>query len=77
MLHSARSRWEQAEKDRRTAAIEAAADGMPVTHVADALGVNRVTVHRWIRDHRERPGAVVAARGTTAQGDDHAQHNEG
>jgi len=26
---------------------------------------------------QERPGAVGAARGTTAQGDDHAQHPEG
>ena len=76
-LKAAQARYQQAEKDRRTAAIEAAAEGMHVTHVADALDVNRVTVHRWIRDHRERPGAVVAARGTTAQGDDHAQHNEG
>jgi transposase-like protein len=64
-LKAVRSRYQQAEKDRRAAAIEAAAQGVPVTHVADALGVNRVTVHRWIHDSKERPGAVRAARGTT------------
>ena len=77
LLKAAQARYQGAERYRRTAALHAASQGMPVSHVADALGVNRVTVHRWIRDHKERPGAVVAARGTTAQGEAHAQHPEG
>ena len=53
--------------------MRAAHQGMPVTHVADALGIHRVTVHRWISHDKERPGAVDAARGTTHKENTRAQ----
>jgi transposase len=32
----------------RTAALDAHADGIPETEIAKVLGVNRMTVRRWL-----------------------------
>ncbi len=56
-LVRARERIEQAERDARLLALEAVAEGVPQTHVADSLGVTRMTVWRW---HHEAHHAVKA-----------------
>lgn len=73
----ARKRYDEAERAGRRIALEAVDAGVPQSRVADALGVSRMTMWRWLRadEHREeRSGAADTARSTTAHGGHHAQH---
>lgn len=47
-LSRARKQLDAAMEQAETAAISAAADGMPETEIARTLGVNRMTVRRWL-----------------------------
>ena len=47
-LRAARSRLDTAMTSARTAAIAEHAAGIPETEIAKALGVNRMTVRRWL-----------------------------
>lgn len=47
-LRAARQRLESAMTDAELAAQEAHRDGSPETKIARALGVNRMTVRRWL-----------------------------
>lgn len=40
-----------AQREVRTGVLAAVRAGVPVTEVAAAAGVHRVTVHRWLREH--------------------------
>jgi transcriptional regulator with PAS, ATPase and Fis domain len=46
----ARERRERAERDARRIALEALANGLPHTRVADALGITRMTIWRWLKE---------------------------
>lgn len=47
-IAKARAALESAMRQGKTAAIEAHAAGMPETEIATTLGVNRMTVRRWL-----------------------------
>lgn len=47
-LRRARKRLAAAMEQAKTAAVTANADGTPETEIARALGVNRMTVRRWL-----------------------------
>lgn len=47
-LRADRKRLEASMHDAGQAAIKASADGMPETEIARVLGVNRLTVRRWL-----------------------------
>ena len=46
----ARERRERAERDARRIALEAVGSGLPHTRVADAVGVTRMTIWRWLKE---------------------------
>lgn len=46
----ASSAFDLAELARRTTALEAVAEGVPVSVVADRIGVTRPTIYRWKAD---------------------------
>ena len=47
-LRAARSRLDDAMAAAEQAAITAYSDGTPETEIAKTLGVNRMTVRRWL-----------------------------
>lgn len=47
-LRSARTRLIRAMKTAEQAAVEAHRNGAPETEIARTLGVNRMTVRRWL-----------------------------
>jgi DNA invertase Pin-like site-specific DNA recombinase len=47
-LRAARQRLETAMQDAESAATAAHSDGTPETEIARTLGVNRMTVRRWL-----------------------------
>jgi len=47
-IRSARARLEKVMKSAEEAAIDAHNDGVPETEIARELGVNRLTVRRWL-----------------------------
>lgn len=47
-LRAARRRLDTAMQTAEQVAITARADGVPETEIARALGVNRMTVRRWL-----------------------------
>ena len=46
----ARERRERAERDARRIALEAVGSDLPHTRVADAVGVTRMTIWRWLKE---------------------------
>jgi DNA invertase Pin-like site-specific DNA recombinase len=47
-IKAARNRLAKVMESAEQAAIEAHQDGMPETEIAKTLGVNRMTVRRWL-----------------------------
>jgi transposase len=41
----------------RVRAVQAALGGIPISHVARAYGIDRTTIHRWLRRHEDAGGA--------------------
>lgn len=56
---------------------EAVEAGVPQTHIAEALGVSRMTVWRWLHQPQEDAPATLEPSGgvTTAQGGPHEQQH--
>lgn len=53
-LRSARSRLAEAYGDAQAAALTAAADGLSEVRIARVLGVNRLTIRKWLGKPRAR-----------------------
>lgn len=52
--------FDEAEADRRWAAVKAVREDAPVSVVADRIGVTRPTLYRWIRDFENAEALVTA-----------------
>lgn len=59
-LRQARTAAEGAGAVLRRAVREAHGDGVPVSHIAEACGVTRQTVYRWVRDGEVDARAISA-----------------
>jgi len=51
-LYTARKGREQMETEIRELALASLANGVPMLQVAEALGVARTTLYRWMRNER-------------------------
>jgi DNA invertase Pin-like site-specific DNA recombinase len=58
----ARKRREKAEGDGRDAALLAVAAGVPQSRVADAFGVTRMTMWRWLQEQADSQQSPTPAR---------------
>ena len=54
-IEGARRRWTRGEADTRAAVRAAHERGATVRELAEAAGVSRMTVHRWIREPGDNP----------------------
>jgi DNA invertase Pin-like site-specific DNA recombinase len=62
----ARERREKAESDGRDAALRAVAAGVPQSRVADAFGVTRMTMWRWLLEQADSEQSPTPARRVAA-----------
>jgi transposase-like protein len=63
-LEKARERREKAQRDGRNAALLAVEAGVPQSRVAEAFGVARMTMWRWLQEQAEDKGAAPLERPT-------------
>lgn len=55
-VHNARRAQQEANTQLRSAVAEAVRSGVPKTTLARELGINRLTVYRWLEEeHDEHP----------------------
>src|SRR5437763_3187416 len=54
-IDQARKRTEQVERRARTVALRAVTAGVPVSRVAESLGVARMTLYRWASANEKGP----------------------